>query len=179
MSRYISRKEIEKLYSLWHTPDRVKAHCSAVSAVGVKLAEELNKHGYRLNTELIRSAGLVHDVARTKERHDLVGYDILEKMGYHDEANIVKVHMRYPAFNTVDKLNECDMVCLADRLVKENKYVGLDERIDYIIEKAKDSPEAVKHILEDKKKIRKLIDEIEAVIGTTLDEIFEGGNDGV
>ena len=73
----------------------------------------------------------------------------------------------------------CEEVEKNEKLVKENKYVGLDERIDYIIEKAKDSPEAVKHILEDKKKIRKLIDEIEAVIGTTLDELFEGGNDGV
>lgn len=175
LNKRISQREINKLYADWATPDKVKAHCKAVSDVGVKLGEELNKHGYSLDLSLIKGAGLAHDVARTKERHDLIGWDILEKMGYKDEADIVKVHMRYPKFNDVDNLNECDIVCLADRLVKENKYVGLDERIDYILDKAKDSPEAIEHILKNKKEIGALIDDIEKVIGVTLDRLFEGG----
>ena len=96
-------------------------------------------------------------------------------MGNRDKYEIVKVHMRYPKFNDVERLNECDMVCLADRLVKEDKYVGLDERFDYILEKAKDSQKAVEQILKNKEEIRLLIDRIEKVIGISLDRLFEGG----
>lgn len=175
MTKRISTEEIDKLYREWNTPEKVKAHCRAVSDVAVKLGRELNRCGYGLDIDLIRGAGLVHDVARTKERHDLIGYEILNDMGYRDEAEIVKVHMRYPKFNDVERLNECDMVCLADRLVKEDKYVGLDERFDYILEKAKDSQKAVEQILKNKEEIRLLIDRIEKVIGISLDRLFEGG----
>ena len=175
MTKRISTEEIDKLYREWNTPEKVKAHCRAVSDVAVKLGRELNRCGYSLDINLIRGAGLVHDVARTKERHDLIGYEILNDMGYRDEAEIVKVHMRYPKFNDVERLNECDMVCLADRLVKEDKYVGLDERFDYILEKAKDSQKAVEQILKNKEEIRLLIDRIEKVIGISLDRLFEGG----
>ena len=135
MAKRISKNEIEQLYEKWNTPNKVKAHCKAVSDVGVKMAEELNKHGYNLDIDLIKGTGLVHDVARIYERHDLIGFDILNEMGYCDEANIVKVHMKYPKYNDIKHLNECDVICLADRVVKENKYVGLDERIEYIINK--------------------------------------------
>ena len=69
LTKRITKDEINKLYEEWKTPDHVKAHCRAVSNVGVKLAEELNKHGYSLDLELIRGTGLIHDVARTHENH--------------------------------------------------------------------------------------------------------------
>ena len=72
MTKRISQGEIDQLYIKWHTPDKVKAHCKAVSDVGVKIAEELNKHGYRLDLDLIRGSGLSHDVARIYEGHDRI-----------------------------------------------------------------------------------------------------------
>ena len=47
MKKRITKDEVNQLYEEWHTPDKVKAHCKVVSDVGVKLAEELNKHGYK------------------------------------------------------------------------------------------------------------------------------------
>lgn len=173
VTKRISKCEIEKLYKKWNTPDRVKAHCKAVSDVGVKLAEELNKHGYSLDLELIKAAGLIHDVARIYENHDEIGYRILVELGYEDEAAIVRVHMKYPKFNDVEHLDECDIVCLADRVVKEDKYVGLDERIDYIIHKIPDgNPEVVERILSKKEDTRKILEQIAQIIGKTLDELF-------
>ena len=80
--------------------------------------------------------------------------------------------MFYSPFNPVDKLNECDMVCLADRLVKEDKYVGLDERIKYILNKAPDKPEVVANILTRKAETEKLLSDIACVIGQTVDSLF-------
>ena len=173
MTKRISQSEIQDLYVKWHTPDKVKAHCKAVSDVGVKMAEELNKHGYNLDIELIKGSGLVHDVARIYEKHELIGFDILSEMGYEDEANIVKVHMRYPKYNEIQNLNECDIICLADRVVKENKYVGLDERIEYIIGKVPEgNPDVIERILLKKVETREVLDQIAQIIGKTIDELF-------
>lgn len=172
MSKHISEREVNQLYEKYHTPDKVIAHCRAVSDVAVKLAEELNKHGYSLDLDLIKGTGLAHDVARTEDKHAQVGFEILKALGYDEEAEIVKVHMTYPQYNPLDKLNECDIVCIADRVVKENQYVGLDERIDYILNKAKDSPEVQEKILQKKEETRILLDQIEEKIGKSLDELF-------
>ena len=173
MTKRITQNEIEELYVKWDTPDKVKAHCKAVSDVGVKLAEELNKHGYNLDLALIKGTGLVHDVARIYDKHELIGYDILSELGYMDEANIVKVHMRYPKYNEIEELNECDIICLADRVVKENKYVGLDERIEYIIGKVPEgNPEVIERILLKKEETKDVLDKIALIIGKTIDELF-------
>lgn len=172
LTKRITKDEIDKLYEEWHTPSHVKAHCRAVSDVAVKLAKELNKHGYKLDVELIRGSGLAHDVARTSENHAELGSRILEKLGYNDEAHIVKVHMTYPQFNDIENINECDLVCLADRLVKEDRYVGLDRRIEYILNKAPDSQIVRQHILESKGRTKKFIEEIEKVIGNKVEQLF-------
>lgn len=170
--RRITEEEVRRLYAEYATPDHVKAHCRAVAETAVKLAETLNKHGYSLDLDLIKGAGLAHDVARTSDEHWKIGANALESLGYKDEADIIRVHMFYSPFNPVDKLNECDMVCLADRLVKEDKYVGLDERIEYILKKAPDKPEVISNIMSRKAETEKLLDDIALVIGQTVDSLF-------
>lgn len=173
MVKRISQKEIEDLYVKWNTPEKVKAHCKAVSDVAVKMAEELNKNGYSLDLSLIKGTGLVHDVARIYDNHDQIGYEILTEMGYEDEAAIVKVHMKYPKYNDIEHLNECDIICLADRVVKENKYVGLDERMEYIINKVpQNHPEIVARILSKKEDTRIILEQIAQIIGKDLDEFL-------
>ena len=172
IKKRITREEVSGLYVKYATPDHVKAHCRAVAETALKLGEALNKHGYSLDLDLIVGAGLAHDVARTSEEHWKVGADALDALGYHDEAEIIRVHMFYSPFNKVEKLNECDMVCLADRLVKEDKYVGLDERIAYILNKAPDKPEIVANIMLRKAETEKLLSEIADVIGMTVDSLF-------
>ena len=172
MKKRITDEEIKKLYEEYNTPDHVKAHCRAVADVAVNLGESLNKHGYSLDIDLINGAGLAHDIARTCDEHWNVGADALETLGYNDEAKIIRVHMFYSPFNSVDKLNECDIVCLADRLVKEDKYVGLEERIRYILNKAPKTPLVVNNIMSRKAETTKLLDDISAVIGQRVENLF-------
>lgn len=172
IKKIISEEEVKKLYMEYATPNHVKAHCKAVAETAVKMAEALNKHGYSLDLDLIKGAGLAHDVARTSDEHWKIGAEALEALGYKDEADIIRVHMFYSPFNQVEKLNECDMVCLADRLVKEDEYVGLDERIEYILKKAPDKPEIVASIMARKEETKKLMADIARVIGQTVDSLF-------
>ncbi len=80
--------------------------------------------------------------------------------------------MHYPAFNSINNLDETDMVCLADRLVKEDRFVGLDERIEYILNKAPKDPAVTEQILSRKADTRALMDDIEKVIGMPLDQLL-------
>ena len=68
-----------------------------------------------------------------------------------------------------------DMIWLGDRLVKEDEYVGIDERFDYIIEKARKmgAEDHVKDILASKADMQRLLDQIEEVIGQSVDSLFE------
>ena len=160
-----------RLYEQYGTPDHVIRHCRAVSMVAAALGEQLNDHGFHLDIPLIRGAGLIHDVARLSEDHGAVAAEILEELGYFDEAAIVRVHMKYD-FHDFAQLDETDLVCLADRLVKEDHYVGLDERIDYILHKAPADPAVQRRILQKKAESRGFMDEIEKAIGRTIDSLF-------
>lgn len=171
MTKRISIDECNALYRKYNTPEHVIGHCKAVCRVAVTIAEKLNEHGSKLDLELIQGAALAHDVARVQEHHELVGAEILDNAGYKDEADIVRVHMRY-RFGDFDNLSETDLVCLGDRLVKEDRYVGLDERIEYIIHKAGDNPEVTKRILANKEATRNFMNKIEERIGQTIDSLF-------
>lgn len=172
MAKRISEKECIALYKKYQTPDHVILHCRAVADTAVKIGEALNAHGFSLDIPLIRGAALAHDVARVHEKHWEVGAYILENLGYTDEADIVRVHMRYD-FQPFEKLSETDLVCLGDRLVKEDEYVGLDERIDYILKKAPDDPDVQKRILSKKEETRQFMKQIEGAIGQTIDNLCE------
>lgn len=172
MAKRISEKECRLLYKLFETPEHVIRHCEAVSSTAVKIAEALNQKGYQLDIPLIKGAGLAHDIARVSEEHGMVAAAFLEGLGYQDEANIVRVHMRYD-FNPFEKLDETDLVCLGDRLVKENRYVGLDERIAYILHKAPDKPDVQARILQKKAETKHLMEQIERTIGRTIDSLFD------
>lgn len=160
-----------ELFKKYKTPSHVIAHCQAVSKTAYVIANELNKHEYHLDLDLIKYAGLIHDLARVEEHHEIICADILDNAGFHDEASIVRVHMRYD-FNAFEELNETDMVCLADRVVKEDRYVGIDERVQYLIDKKGGTPERTKRLLDKKVETKAFISEIESHIGRSLDSLF-------
>lgn len=173
MEKRISEKECENLYKICNTPPHVIAHCRAVSRTAVEIGQKLNLHGFNLDLDLIRGAGLSHDVARTSENHGEEGAKILEKFGYRAEADIVRVHMYYD-FNSFEKLNETDLVCLGDRLVIEGHYAGLDKRFEYIMHKAPQDEKIRSRLLQKKKETRELLDKIEKTMGETVDSLFSG-----
>ena len=172
MARRITEEEVNQIYEEYGTPNHVIAHCRAVTRVALGIAEALNCHGYHLDLDLIKGAGLAHDTARTSDEHWNVCADILEKRGFQEEADIVRVHMTYQ-LNSVDRLNETDMVCLGDRLVKEDQYVGVDERFQYIMDKAPHIPEIQTHLAEHREKMRILLKQIEEIIGISIDDLFK------
>lgn len=176
MRRRITEEEVFMLYLEFKTPENVIKHCMAVANVAMTIASALNDHGFDLDIELIKGAGLTHDIARTKARHWDVMADKLEEMGFIEESILVRNHMTGAGYHDISEIDEMDMIWLGDRLVKEDKYVGVDERFEYIIEKARKmgAEDHINDILESKADMQRLLDQIEEVIGQSVDSLFEG-----
>ena len=166
-------KEIQQeMFDEYDTPPHVRRHCNAVTEAALKIGRALNAAGYGLDLELIEGAARVHDVCRTAEHHDEVGAEFLIAHGYPVEAELVRGHMTHP-FGTVEGIDELDVLCLADRVVKEDRYVGIEERMKYLLAKPKVTPEWAERIRKAMEMTQVYIHEIEAVIGTTFDDLLK------
>ena len=175
--KHPTREECERLLKEYGTPEHVKRHCREVARTAVTISKALNENGIDLDIDLILASALLHDIARVEDRHWDVGADLMGKLGYDEESRIIRAHMKYPGFSPIDEVGETDMVCLGDRLVMEDRYVGLDARMDYIIDKARRNghPEAEAVILEKKKDTKRFMGEIEARIGMSIDRLMDEG----
>jgi len=158
------------------TPDHVIAHCVAVADVAKKIAYALNNNGLLLDTRLIETAALLHDMARTDDKHWEVSADFLQQRGFEQEADIIRVHMHHHFPDDPYSSTETDMVCLADRLVMEDRYVGLHVRMDYIIKKAGDQPEIISRIKANKVLVGEYISKLETILGKTIETIIQEQN---
>ena len=168
---HIDKEKQQELFVKYNTPEHVQRHCDEVARVSVLIAEGLNERGFELNIEVLRGAALVHDVLRTEKEHDRLGAEVLMNMELPHEAELVRRHMTYHPFNHADRFEEIDVLCLADRLVKEDCYVGLDERMQYLIDKPGKTPERTERILKAKAHTQDIINELEGVLGMTLDQL--------
>jgi hypothetical protein len=155
------------------TPNHVKAHCFAVAEVATAIGEALNGKGFQMNSRLICAAGMLHDMARLDDKHWEVSADYLHQLGFEEEAEIIRVHMHHHFPEDPFLTNETDMVCLADRLVMEDQYVGLHVRMDYIMKKAGDQPEIIQRIQANKVLVGEYIAKLEGILGDTLESIIK------
>ncbi|MBK5246119.1 MAG: HDIG domain-containing protein [Peptostreptococcaceae bacterium] len=175
---YITKEYAMELLENNQTPEHVILHCMEVARVSEILAGELNKHGYNLSLKVVKGAAMLHDISRVDENHGEVGARIAESKGYQREADIIKNHMHYSITNDIRNLSEMDIVCLGDRMVKEDEYVGLRLRMDYILNKFKNNPKAEEII---KTRILEngiLLKKIEKLIGNNIDDLMiEKGNE--
>lgn len=138
-----TERELRRFYSECGTPENVARHCRAVSKAALELYERLMEHGHALNSELIRSAALLHDLCRTKPGHAEAGAEYLRKQGYPELAGIVSRHHALPEECAL-AADESAVVFLADKLVMDERLVTLEERFAASSEKCR-TPEAVEN----------------------------------
>ncbi|MBQ6622655.1 MAG: HD domain-containing protein [Mogibacterium sp.] len=167
-------KEIQQeMFRDCGTPEHVQLHCNEVARVAKKIAEALNRNGYHLDVDRIYGAALVHDVLRVEREHDRVGAEYLIAHGYPEEAELVRHHMKYYPFSEIEDLKEIDILCLADRTVREHEFVGIDLRMDYLLQKPGFPAEKKPYIEEARQKGRAFIHAVEGKIGMPLEELMK------
>lgn len=124
---YPDEDTIRSFWKQYHTPEKVIAHCRAVAQKAMKLTDSLADNGYELNRELIYSAAMLHDIARTEPDHPAQGAKWIAKEGYENVAAVIAVHHDLNE-GEQDLVSEKTIVFLADKLICEDKEVSLEER---------------------------------------------------
>ena len=126
--------------------DHIVAHCLQVCRVATFLAAHLDAGRSRFNHDLIRAAALLHDITKTRsfkteENHALTGGQFLAEQGYPEVGELVRQHVRLDEYPDPATLGEAQIINYADKRVLHDRIVGLDQRLDYILEKYGKLPE--------------------------------------
>ncbi len=179
MNKIPNREECFTLLKEYNTPEHVIRHCTAVCDVALLIANRLNQKGYNINIELLQACCLLHDIARVYDEHETVGSIYLSKIGYNNIAHIIIKHTKYKDFSRLTNINETDILCIADRTVLEDKFVGIPRRMEYIKQKAKRNgkEEFIPFIQNGEKMLTEYIESLENVMGITLKELVDNNGE--
>ncbi|NMM61237.1 NTP transferase domain-containing protein [Clostridium sp. P21] len=173
-----SAPTVEECYcilDLYGVPYNIIRHCVEVSKVSLKILYKLNENGYNFNKNVIQASALLHDLARSKKNHAEAGAKILEELGYKHVGKVISTHMDIE----VDEnglITENEILYLADKLVKEDKYVELYHRFSEYSLKFDSNIEALKKMQKRFKEAEKIEKKIRNVVGEILPDIIERFN---
>jgi len=106
-------------------------HCKKVAEVAGVIGQGMKTAGFDVDLETVKAASVLHDIAKGRSRHDATGGKILRELGFGKVGDIVAVHSDLAGGNTALPL-EAKIVYLADKLVKGEKLVSIEERYDHL-----------------------------------------------
>jgi uncharacterized protein len=116
-------------------------HSELVTAVALLIARKLNSSGCDLDLALVEAGALLHDITKTlsietKENHAETGGELLVSSGYPAVANIVRQHICLDSVSPdPDTITEAEVVNYADKRVKHEEVVGIEERFQDVYDR--------------------------------------------
>jgi len=149
--RIPSQKHCDQLILEMNMMDHIVDHSCQVCRVAVFLTDHLIQNGEHLNRELIRAAAMLHDITKTRsfetgENHARTGGDLLTERGYPDVGDIIRQHVTLDSDIGSCPPGEAEIVNYADKRVRHDKIVSLDQRMAYILTRYGKSPQHRKRI---------------------------------
>lgn len=119
--------------------DNIHAHSLQVTRVAVTLCRAQADAGLEINEGLVTAGALLHDVAKTKClngtcNHAEVGGQICRSHGFYDVAVIVSEHVILTEYHRCP-VSALELVYYADKRVRHDEIVSLDDRQIYIEER--------------------------------------------
>lgn len=139
--------------------DNIRAHSFMVARVAEALISKMNRGKtaqYLPNLNLVLAGALLHDIAKTpclnnQGDHARMGRDICVEFGYPDIGEIVREHVILYDFSPdrylQGKFLAKEIVYYADKRVKHDTIVSLDQRLDYIIKNYGNNNENRHHLI--------------------------------
>jgi putative nucleotidyltransferase with HDIG domain len=115
-------------------------HSRRVAKVAELIALALARSGFSLNLELVRAGALLHDLAKGKPDHAVVGAELLRSMDFPRVATVVGAHTD---LEFSGKLDESAIVYLADKLIRGECLVTLDQRFQPALTRFSNNPPAL------------------------------------
>jgi len=130
-------EEARLLWDRFGMLDNIRAHSDKVRLVALTLADWLAEAGIPLRRRAVEVGALLHDIAKTaclgtERRHDREGQEILNGLGYPQLGRLVARHVFLPPGHPIDEIM---VVNYADKRVKHDQIVNLDERYRYILKR--------------------------------------------
>ncbi len=147
------------------------AHGRAVARAALALAKALNHLGAGLDERLVESAALLHDLAKGRKNHEAEGGRELLRLGFPVVADIVACH-RDLTLPDGARVTEREIVYLADKLVRCDRYVGLEARFREKLDMFADDPEAQAAIRGRRTRARAVLARVEREAGMGVERIL-------
>lgn len=138
MTKIPTKEKCLKILKDNNVPDNIISHLKAVHDFSMKVCNVLDRRKININRDLVAAGALLHDVKKiNSEDHIIEGYELVKSLGYPEVANLIKKHglMHINKDEFAPKTWEEKVVFYADKRVKGNKTVSLDERFEYIKER--------------------------------------------
>jgi molybdenum cofactor cytidylyltransferase len=164
---YLDEEECMAIYSQLNSSDKIIQHGKMVAILAECIAIALNKKGYALKIPLLKSAAFLHDIGKGKHHHAKIGAQIMKEYGYEEIADIIACHMDIRV-EQITEISEKEVVYLADKLIKEDQFVGIEARFKGSIERFAQEPKILQSVLERLKSAHSIQIKIEEVIGMPI-----------
>ena len=164
--------------------DNIREHSLVVARVTELLGRGLTAAGRQLDLELLIAGALLHDIAKTlclnsNESHAARGRAICLAHGFDEIADIVGEHVVLQNGVRAECCCPKEIVYYADKRVKHDQVVGLDERLDYILERyGENSPQRHAAIRANFENSRRIESKLFAVLPWRPDEVGDLVNGG-
>ncbi len=143
------------------------SHCQTVAEAARMLAVELYSAGLDPDFELVGAAGLLHDLAKgLAPDHAEAGARFLETIGYSRVASAVASHTDIEPERQACP-DEADIVHLADKFVKGDKVVSLEERFEGALKKFAARPEVLEAVQRRLRNARTINARFENILGVS------------
>lgn len=157
-------EECRSILDIYKVPENIARHGRQVAEVAAAILRSLDKAGCRLDESALRAAAMLHDMARQEKNHARAGEEILRGIGYDKVGSIIGSHTDIEVDDN-GPVSEDEILYLADKLVREDKLISIEDRFRHSLNVHKDNPEALIKIAKRRDAAYKIIKKIETVSG--------------
>jgi molybdenum cofactor cytidylyltransferase len=156
------------LNDLCGVSEEIQKHGRKVAQAAEAIAQALERKGISVDIDLVRTGGLLHDIAKGQHKHDEAGGRLLREMGFGRVGNIVAVHTDLPR-----EINDWEsrILYLADKFIKGTQRVTLSERYDPTARPFKVTLEIEAQIVARRKRAEEVKTEFEKLLGYPLESL--------
>jgi len=126
------------------TPENIVKHSIAVAKVAEDIVDKLSKKGVKVNKELVIASALLHDIGIGGKDHATRGAKTVKELGFYDVAKVIETHSlnEFGDKKFDPKTIEEKIIFYVDKIVEEDKKVGVENRFKGFKERHGKHPDA-------------------------------------
>ncbi len=173
-----SKEECFRLMAEMKMMDHIAHHSFQVCRVALFLTDSLGAKQIFLNRDLVEAAARLHDITKTRsittgERHAETAAKLMADIGYPEVGDIIRQHVRVDHYSAFTPISEAEIVNYADKRVLHTDVVGLEQRMNYILERYGKTPQNRDYIMVNWKQTQELEEKIFGMLDISVGQLAE------